>query len=271
MPTEEPTTSGADGVSQARDAFGELVAIVARLRGEGGCPWDRAQTPQTLRPYVLEEAYEVLDAIDQADPALLRKELGDVLFQIVLLAQMGADDGTFTITDVVEAVNEKMIVRHPHVFDPDYDESVPANGIAAWEKRKAQERSADSSALDGVPNALPALLRAHRITEKAGAVGFDWPDAAGVRRKLTEELTELDEALASGDEDAIADELGDVLFTAVNLGRHLPVGAESALRRATEKFERRFRLLEAELVARGVRPHDASAELLDEVWQQVKA
>jgi len=270
MPTEEPTTSAAESVTQARDAFGELVAIVARLRGEGGCPWDRAQTPQTLRPYVLEEAYEVLEAIDRHDQALLRKELGDVLFQIVLLAQMGQDDGAFTIVDVVQAINRKMIERHPHVFDPTYDTEVPANGIAAWEKRKAAERSEQSSALDGVPAALPGLLRAHRIAEKAGAVGFDWPDAAGVRRKLDEELGELDEALASGDEEAIADELGDVLFTVVNLGRHLPVGAETALRRATQKFEGRFRRLEAELVHRGVRPHDASPELLEAVWQQVK-
>jgi len=274
MPTDEPTTSGPEASDSAAHAFGELVSIVARLRAPDGCPWDRAQTPQTLRPYVLEEAYEVLDAIDRGDVAGLRKELGDVLFQIVLLAQMAAEaeasEDRFSITDVVRAVSDKMVVRHPHVFDPDYDESVPANGIAAWEKRKAAERGARSSALDGVPAALPGLLRAHRIAEKAGAVGFDWPDAAGVRYKLDEELAELDDALASADEEAIAEELGDVLFTLVNLGRHLPVGAESALRGATAKFEERFRRLEAELVRRGVRPHDASAEELEAVWQQVK-
>lgn len=253
------------------NAFSALIDIVARLRGEGGCAWDRAQTPQTLRPYVLEEAYEVLDAIDRADPADLQKELGDVLFQLVLLAQMADEAGDFAMVDVLERINEKMIRRHPHVFDPSYDETVPAQGIAAWEKRKASERGEASSALDGVPAALPGLLRAHRIAEKAGAVGFDWPDAAGVRAKLDEELAELDEAMASGDDDAIADELGDVLFTVVNLGRHLPVGAETALRNATTKFERRFRALEAELVRRGIRPHDADAELLEAVWQEVKS
>jgi MazG family protein len=251
--------------------FAELIGIVARLRGEGGCPWDRAQTPQTLRPYVLEEAYEVLDAIDRDDPADLRKELGDVLFQLALLSQMASEAGRFDMVDVLKGINRKMVVRHPHVFDDDYDESVPANGIAAWEKRKAAERSADSSALDGVPQALPGLLRAHRIAEKAGAVGFDWPDASGVRAKLDEELAELDEAMASGDEQAIADELGDVLFTVVNLGRHLPVGAETALRGATAKFEARFRALEAELVRRGIAPHDADADTLEAVWQEVKA
>ncbi len=253
------------------NAFSALIDVVARLRGEGGCAWDRAQTPQTLRPYVLEEIYEVLEAIDRDDAAELRKELGDVLFQIVLLAQMQQEAGRFDMGDVLRGVTDKMVVRHPHVFDPDYDETVPANGIDAWEKRKARERSDQSSALDGVPAALPSLLRAHRIAEKAGAVGFDWPDAAGVRRKLDEELAELDEALASGDEEAIGDELGDVLFTVVNLARHLPVGAETALRGATSKFERRFRALEQALVRRGIAPHDATAEQLDAVWQEVKS
>lgn len=220
--------------------FDRLVAIVARLRGEGGCPWDRAQTPESLRPYVLEEAYEVLDAIDRGDVPDLKKELGDVLFQIVLLAQMAKEAGWFELSDVLEAINHKMVVRHPHVFDPTHQSDGNEGDVSAWEARKAKQR-AGGSALDGVPGSLPALLRAHRISEKAGVVGFDWPDVAGVRAKIGEELEELDEAIASGDEAAITEELGDLLFAMVNLGRHLPVGTEEALRAATAKFERRFR------------------------------
>ncbi len=257
------------------NAFDELVDIVARLRGEGGCPWDRAQTPATLRPYVLEESYEVLDAIDRADPALLRKELGDVLFQIVLLAQMHEEAGEFDITEVVAAINRKMVDRHPHVFA---DASLELKGsvdpvevgLAAWEKRKATERSAEESVLDGVPQALPALLRAHRVSEKAAATGFDWPDVRGVRAKLDEELAELDAAVASGSEAAIAEELGDVLFTLVNLGRHLPVGAESALRQATTKFEGRFRKVEELCRERGIVLHDAGPERLEALWLEAK-
>ena len=257
------------------NAFDELVDIVARLRGEGGCPWDRAQTPQTMRPYVLEESYEVLDAIDLGDARLLRKELGDVLFQIVLLAQMHSEAGDFDRSDVLEAINRKMIDRHPHVFanealDLHGDVDPTEVGLAAWEQRKAKERSADASVLDGVPRALPALLRAHRVSEKAAATGFDWPDVTGVRAKLSEELAELDEAVASGDEEAIGEELGDVFFTLVNLGRHLPVGGETALRQATSKFEARFRRVEALCRERGISPHDASSEELEAMWEEAK-
>ncbi len=257
-------------VEEPVDRFARLVEIVARLRAEGGCPWDRAQTPQTLRPYLLEEAYEALDAIDSGDDASLRKELGDVLFLIVMLSQMADERGAFTVDDVVEAVSSKMIRRHPHVFDPHHDSSDDEGGIGAWEARKAKERKPDASALDGVPKAMPALLRAHRISEKAGAVGFDWPDAPSVRKKVAEELDELDEAMAAGDAQAIGEELGDVLFTLVNLGRHLPVGAEAALRVATERFEQRFRALEDELRAQGRRVSDSSAQELEPLWRSLK-
>ena len=257
------------------NAFDELVDIVARLRGEGGCPWDRAQTPATLRPYVLEEAYEVLDAIDRDDPSLLREELGDVLFQIVLLAQMHEERGTFHIEEVVTAIRQKMIDRHPHVFadgslEPKGGVDPAEVGLAAWERRKAEERGAEQSVLDGVPQALPALLRAHRVSEKAAATGFDWPDVRGVRAKLDEELSELDAAIATGGEEAIAEELGDVLFTLVNLGRHLPVGAETALRQATTKFEARFRQVEELCRERGIPLHDAGAERLEALWLEAK-
>lgn len=251
--------------------FDQLVQIVARLRGPGGCPWDQAQTPETFRPYVIEEAYEIVDAIDRGDPADLKKELGDVMFQLVILARMAEDAGWFTLDDVLAGICEKMIRRHPHVFDPDYDHAVDPSGVAAWERRKAKERGARTSALDGVPRGMPALLRAHRVSEKASMVGFDWPDAASVRQKVVEELGELDEALAASDDAHILEEYGDLLFALVNLGRHLPHGAEAALRGATRKFERRFRALESALQAEGGSIHDTSPEALEARWQALKA
>lgn len=252
--------------------FDALVEVVARLRGEGGCPWDRAQTLETLRPYVLEEAFEVVEAIDARDPAELRKELGDLLFQVVILSRIAAEQGDFTIAQVVAGVARKMVARHPHVFDPAHVHVRDEGSVAAWEARKARERLATGgSALDGVPDALPGLLRAHRVSEKAGAVGFDWPDAPSVRAKIDEELAELDEAMADGDPDHIGEELGDLLFAVVNLGRHLPVSAEDALRMATRKFERRFRAVERRLAAEGRTVHDADPAELERLWQAAKA
>jgi ATP diphosphatase len=249
-------------------SFDDLVQVVVRLRSEEGCPWDRAQTWASMRPYILEEAHEVVAAIDRHDVTDLRKELGDVLFQLVLLAQMAKEQGDFDIEDVAAAITEKMIRRHPHVFDPQHERSSADSGIAAWEARKAKERT--GSALDGVPEALPALLRAHRVSEKASRVGFDWPDAASVRKKVTEELAELDEAMASGEAAAIEEELGDLLFALVNLGRHLPVTAEDALRVATAKFETRFRKVEARLAAQGRTVYEVGLEELEEHWQAAK-
>ena len=248
----------------------DLVDVVARLRSEGGCPWDRAQTPASLRPYVLEECAEVLDAIDRQDDPELRKELGDVLFQIVLLARMKEESGTFSIDDVIGDITAKMISRHPHVFDANHDSVRDEGDVAAWEARKARERAADKSALDGVPTTLPSLLRAHRISEKASIVGFDWPDIRGVRAKVDEELGELDDAIASGDVDHIGEEFGDLLFTLVNLGRHLPVGAEEALRMATAKFDNRFRHLERSVIAEGSSVHEMDADELELRWATVK-
>ncbi len=252
------------------NAFDPLVQIVARLRGEGGCPWDRAQTPESMRPYVLEEAYEVLEAIDRGDMPELREELGDVLFQILLLSRMAEEVGAFDLEQVVSGIRRKMIDRHPHVFGTEGGIDPEEVGIEAWERRKALERGGRGSSLDGVPSALPALLRAHRISEKAGMVGFDWPDLSSVRAKVAEELDELDEALASGDEAHVAEEFGDVLFSLVNLGRHLPVTAEDALRRATAKFEARFRRLEASLLEQGRSIHTADADELEARWQALK-
>ena len=249
----------------------ELIAVVARLRGEHGCPWDRAQTADSMRPYVLEECYEVLDAIERGDDDDLRSELGDLLFQIVLLARMKEESGHFTVFEVIEAITNKMVARHPHVFDPAHQSDRDEGEISAWEARKARTRRGAQSALDGVPTVLPALLRAHRISEKASVVGFDWPDLTGVRAKVTEELHELDAALASGDPQNIGEEFGDLLFSLVNMGRHLPVGAEEALRAATQKFERRFRELEQSVHADGLSVHEMSSDALELRWQSVKA
>lgn len=265
-------------------ALQDLVQIVARLRGEGGCPWDRAQTPGSMRPYLLEETYEVLHALDADAPQEIEGELGDLLFIIALIARMGEEGGRWSLEGALTRAAHKMVVRHPHVFPapgpaPGAEAGAPAEpaedaalvgGLAAWEARKAKERPQGSSALDGVPSALPALLRAHRVSEKAASVGFDWPDAAGVRLKLSEEVAELDEAISSGDADAIGEELGDVLFTLVNLGRHLPVGAETALRTAVTRFEERFRALEQALAAKGAALEAAPPEVVERVWREVK-
>jgi MazG family protein len=250
--------------------FDELVAIAARLRGKGGCPWDRAQTLASMRPYLLEEAYEVLAAIDRADREDLEKELGDLLFTAALIARIAEEAGWFDVEGALRRVNRKMVDRHPHVFDPAHRSDGTEGDVQAWEARKARERLGRGSALDGVPNALPALLRAHRVSEKAGKVGFDWPDAAGVRAKLDEELAELDAAIASGDPMEIGEELGDVLFTLVNLGRHLPVAAEDALRMATDKFGARFRALEQDLGAEGKTVYEVDPQELEARWAAVK-
>lgn len=251
------------------EGFDALVGIVARLRGVGGCPWDRAQTLGSLRPYLLEETYEVLDAIDRGCTPDIRKELGDLLFQIVLLARIAEEDDLFRLPEVLDDVVRKMVHRHPHVFDPSHASTQDEGSVAAWEARKARERGS-GSALDGVPAGLPALLHAHRVSEKAGQVGFDWPDAPSVRKKVDEELAELDEAMASGDPGAIAEELGDVLFTLVNLGRHLPVGAEDALRLANSRFTKRFRALERTLAAEGRSVHDTDPATLEAHWRALK-
>lgn len=252
-------------------AFEDLVEIVARLRGPGGCPWDQAQTTESLRRFVIEEAYEVVDAIDRRDPEDLKRELGDVTFQVLLLSSIAHDEGWFSLEDVLTAIQAKMVRRHPHVFDPEHGPVDAPIGNAAWERLKRSGRPAGASILDGVPAAMPALLRARRVSDKAAAVGFDWPGREAVREKVDEELEELDQALAVDDEGCMVEEYGDLLFTLVNLGRHLPEGAEAALQRATRKFERRFRELEATIVAEGGSIHDMSAETLEARWLAVKA
>ncbi|HEY3517091.1 MAG TPA: nucleoside triphosphate pyrophosphohydrolase [Gammaproteobacteria bacterium] len=246
---------------------------MARLRDrERGCPWDVEQTFATIAPYTIEEAYEVADAIERADLADLKDELGDLLFQVVFHARMAEEAGAFAFADVARAICDKMLRRHPHVFG-DAQVADSAEQTKRWEELKRAERgsvSPDSGALDDVPVGLPALTRAVKLGKRAATVGFDWPDVAGVRAKVDEELAELDAAAASGDRDDTAAEMGDLLFSVANWCRHLRLDPETCLRSANARFARRFRAVEAEVAASG-RPwssHDAAA--LDELWRRAK-
>ncbi len=242
-----------------------LRALVERLRND--CPWDRAQDLRSMRPYLLEECHEVLEALDRGDLDALREELGDLLFQVYFLARLAEEQGAFDIEGAAAAVVHKMVERHPHVYG-----DTPATGaegsVGAWEARKARTRT--GSRVDGVPAALPALLRAHRVGEKLAHVGFDWPDLAGVLAKVDEERAELEAAVASGDPAAIAHEYGDLLLACANVGRFLGVSGEDALREANARFERRFRAVEGHASAAGVALEAAGLERLEAWWQQVK-
>jgi MazG family protein len=253
------------------ESFPDLVAIMERLRGPGGCPWDREQTHHTLKPYLIEEAYEVLEAIDAADDALLCEELGDLLLQVVFHAELAREGGRFAIDDVVRAISAKLVRRHPHVFG-DADAKDAQAVLQSWHKLKAAERREkrgdDASALHGVPGHLPALLRAQRLGEKAAAVHFDWPGAEAVLGKVEEEIRELRAAIS--DPARREAELGDLLFALGQLARHLAVNAEEALRAACHRFTTRFHHLEASLRARGSDPAHTSTEELDRLWEEAK-
>ena len=249
---------------------------MARLRDrESGCPWDRQQTFASIAPYTIEEAYEVADAINRGDMEELRDELGDLLFQVVFYAQMAREAGYFDFTDVVEAISTKMLRRHPHVF-----RGAPAGDAVElrreWERHKAEERSAKGQGdnrglLDGVALALPALVRAGKLQKRAAKAGFDWPHISGVIEKVSEELGEVGaEMAADPGSERVTEEIGDLLFACVNLARHTGVDAESALRASNDKFERRFRALEAVLAGQGKSAADASPDEMDAVWELIK-
>lgn len=250
-------------------SFDELLQIMARLRAPGGCPWDREQTHQSIRKYVIEEAYEVAEAIDHDDPRELCAELGDLLLQVVFHAEMAQEAGRFSIDDVCRGIVDKMRRRHPHVFG-DVAVEDASEVVRNWEAIKKRERGADASAIDGVPRALPALQRAERIGEKAGRVGFDWPDVGGVLAKVDEERAELGEALASGSRERIAGELGDLLLATANLARKLDLEPERALGSAVDRFADRFRRLEAGARRDGADLHDLGADELDRRWERAK-
>ncbi|HEX8909674.1 MAG TPA: nucleoside triphosphate pyrophosphohydrolase [Anaeromyxobacteraceae bacterium] len=255
------------------DAIERLLTIMARLRAPDGCPWDREQTMSSLRPYLLEETYEVLEAIDAGDPREHCEELGDLLLQIVFQAQLAGEAGQFGFADVAEAISNKLVFRHPHVFG-DVNVKDAEGVLKQWAALKRQEKAAKGkgrSVLEGVPREMPALARADRLTEKASRIGFDWPDARGARAKVEEELRELDEAVESGDRGAVEHELGDVLFAAANLARKLSVAPEEALRAAVGRFIERFEHVERGLERAGVDHGQATLEQMDELWNEAKA
>jgi MazG family protein len=258
------------GMNEARPgaALAELVAVMKRLLAPDGCPWDREQTLATLEPFLLEETYELLEAMGSGVPADHCEELGDLLFQIVFQTEIQTAKGHFTIDDVARGIAEKLIRRHPHVF-ADTKVSGSTEVLANWAEIKKQEKGRRRT-LEGVPVALPALARAEKLTSRAAQVGFDWPDAVGPRGKIDEELREVDLALAAGDLDAARGEIGDLLFSVVNLARKVGIDAESALRGTTDRFERRFEFIEDRLAEQGRSPADASLEEMDELWTRAK-
>src|SRR5579871_4175977 len=255
--------------------IGRLLEIMAALRTPGtGCPWDLAQNFSTIAPYTLEEAYEVADAIARGDLVDLKDELGDLLLQVVFHARMAEEQGAFDFGDVVQAITEKLIRRHPHVFG-DEQSRTPQAVEGLWERIKAEEKAArpnrgEESALAGVPVALPALTRALKLQEKAGKVGFDWNDVGAVLAKIREEIAEVEEEIAGGSEQSLPGEVGDLIFAVVNLARHLKVDPESALRGANMKFERRFAHIERRLAERGRTPESVSLDEMEALWVEAK-
>lgn len=259
--------------TRAGEKFERLVEIMARLRGEGGCPWDREQTFDSIKPYTLEEAYEVLDAIDRRDWRALAEELGDLILQAVFYAQMAAEAGHFTIADALDAINAKLVRRHPHVFG-DAVATTAGEVLARWSQIKEEEKrergEPKRGLLDGVLRNQPALMEAAHLSKKAAAAGFDWPDIGGVFDKMREEIAELENAREGASREKIEEEIGDLLFTAVNVARLLGVDPEQALRRANAKFRSRFAQVENGLAERGRGFHQTTIEEMEELWQQAK-
>lgn len=254
------------------EEFRELVGIMARLRSEGGCPWDREQDHESLKPYLLEEAYELLEALDSADQAKLCEELGDLLLQIVFHAQIAAEHGCFDIGDVCRGINRKLLNRHPHVFG-DVQVRDSEEVVDNWERIKRSEplNRERSSILDGIPKTLPALQKAAKVQRRVAKVGFDWDDYRGPAEKVREELAEVERMAGCGDARALAAEIGDLLFAVVNLARRLGVDSEDALRAAVARFGDRFRLMEQKAEAEGIDMDALSLQELDELWEAAKA
>jgi MazG family protein len=278
VPNTEPKLSAAAG-------FARLVEIMARLRSPGGCPWDREQNFDTIKPYLLEETYEVMDSIDQRDWPGLADELGDLLLQAVFFAQMASEEGRFDITDSLQAINSKLVRRHPHVF-ADGDAQTAADVVRRWDEIKAEEKlqkakletagvekAKPTGLLAGVPRNLPALVEARQISSRAAGAGFDWDNLAQVIAKLHEELAELEAARTETPEAApaaVEDELGDMLFVIVNIARYLKVDPEQALRKTNAKFRRRFEYVERGLDSRGRTLRESNIQEMEELWQEAK-
>jgi MazG family protein len=255
-------------------AIDRLLSIMDRLRDpKGGCPWDLEQSFKTIAPHTIEEAYEVVEAIESGDRAALKDELGDLLFQVVFYARLGKEEGCFDFAAIAEAISEKMLRRHPHVF-ADADIKDAASQTVAWEATKAAERAKKSEnpgVLDGVSTALPASTRALKLQARAARVGFDWPDASQVLDKIEEEIGEVrHEIVTNAPHDRLEDEMGDLLFACVNLARKLKIDPETALRRGNAKFERRFRSIEADLATDGRTPAQSGLEEMEALWVKAK-
>lgn len=256
--------------SMTKRSFDDLVALMTRLRGPGGCPWDREQTYETLKPFVIEEAYEVVDAIDRADERGLVEEIGDLLAEAVFLAEIAREKGVFEIGDAITAIHDKLVRRHPHVF-ADVKADTADAVVMNWERLKSAERKEENKSLmSGVPISLPALLKASRMTEKASRVGFDWERADDVVIKLEEEMVEFKEAMAAGNQAATAEELGDLLFTMANVARKLGLNPEEALQGANRKFQRRFESMEQSLRSSSRSFEELTLAEMDGMWEQAK-
>lgn len=261
----------------SRGSLDRLLGIMARLRDpDGGCPWDREQTFATIAPHTIEEAYEVVEAIETGDVAALKEELGDLLFQVVFYAQIAGERGLFDFDDIAAGISDKMVRRHPHVFGEARIADAEAQ-TAAWEDHKQRERHVKAaaaatppSALDGVSTTLPALSRAAKLQKRAARVGFDWPAPTDVLPKLIEEIDEIAQEIVDGHEKKLEEEVGDLLFSCVNLARKLKIDPEAALRRGNRKFDARFRKIEQALAASGRTPADATLAEMDALWDMVK-
>jgi tetrapyrrole methylase family protein/MazG family protein len=253
------------------DKFARLTAIMRRLRAPGGCPWDAEQSHESLKRYLLEECYEVIEAIDKNDPEHLKEELGDLMLQPVFHAAIAEEKGEFTMDEVLDTICAKLVLRHPHVFGDQVVKTADEQ-VENWERIKKQEKGEErESALSGVPPHLPALLKAQKITEKAARVGFDWEHLDQVFAKVLEELHELEETMAAGDEARMEAELGDLLFAIVNLGRFLRLNPEEALRKTIARFSRRFAHIEDTMHARGVQMKEATLEEMELLWEEAKS
>lgn len=251
-----------------RMGFDELVGIMHKLREQ--CPWDRKQTHETLKPYLIEEAYELIEAIDAGDPGAMREELGDLLLQVLFHAELARERGEFDIGGVIEGISDKMVARHPHVFGGESFET--AEEVAGqWEERKKEEGKLRKSILEGVPRGMPSLLRANRLQSRAARVGFDWRRLEDVLEKLDEELREFREALRGGRREEVEDELGDILFVLVNVSRFVSVNPEEALGKTIGKFISRFRHVEMRAARAGVELSDMTLEEMDRLWEEAKA
>ncbi len=254
-----------------KSGIDKLLAIMSRLRSENGCPWDRQQTMESLKPFLIEETYEVMEAIDRGDQDAVCEELGDLLLQIVFLSQIGRETGDFSFDDVVAGINEKLLRRHPHVFGEEQIDNAD-EVLHRWEQIKREEKKERKrdSILEGIPKALPALLKAHRLQDRAARAGFDWEHISQVLEKVQEETAEFKEALEKKDPEEIENEFGDLLFSLVNLSRFIKVHPEEALQKSTRRFVSRFQHIERHAVRKGVELHTLSLEEMDRLWNEAK-